>query len=95
MTGFREKVNALFFQLEWLRTQELKFWQAEKIDKIPMNHWNQRHTANRLKKLENGKILQCSPGDEETPERILPDPEPGDPAEIERGRENGRPDDPG
>ena len=60
-----------------------------------MNHWNQRHTAKRLKKLENGKILQRRPRNEETPEGVLQDPEPGDPAEIEGCRKDCRPDNSG
>jgi hypothetical protein len=48
---FDTRVNALFFQLEWLRNQELILWQTERIEGIQMNHWNQRHTADRLRKL--------------------------------------------
>lgn len=66
---YDQKVNALFFQLEWLRNQELKLWQTEQIEKIAINHWNQHYTAERLRKLEN-KQLKTEEYDKERIENI-------------------------
>jgi hypothetical protein len=46
------KINALFFQLEWLRRQELKLLELGEFEKLEMNHFNQHRTAEKLRKLE-------------------------------------------
>jgi hypothetical protein len=48
------KINGLFFQLEWLRRQELYLLQQPlcEWEKLEMNYFNQRRTAEKLRKLE-------------------------------------------
>jgi hypothetical protein len=46
------KINGLFFQLEWLRRQELELLELGEFEKLEMNYFNQRRTAEKLRKLE-------------------------------------------
>jgi hypothetical protein len=47
-----DRIKGLFFQLEWLRRQELKLLELGEFEKLEMNHFNQHWTAEKLRKLE-------------------------------------------
>jgi hypothetical protein len=57
----RPKIYGLFFQLEWLRNQELKLTQRGQFEKLEMNHFNQRRTAEKLKALETKLMKNWKP----------------------------------
>jgi hypothetical protein len=57
----RPKIYGLFFQLEWLRLQELKLTQTGQFEKLEMNHFNQHRTAEKLRALETKLMKGWNP----------------------------------